>query len=108
MSLNAKVVIEVGVGLALWFGFIINMAIATGLRREMQLDVENDKSRIVWFPGTLSKIIRQYREQHPGTMKPRQMWLANIIAILCFMSIIVMVLLAAWRMGISSLWQLRL
>jgi len=96
MQLNLKVVAGVSIGLFLWFGFIISMAISTGLMREMRMDVEGDKLRWTWPPPGPFKLTRQYRTRNPGTNKPRQMWSAITVGFLCFTAVIALILTAAW------------
>lgn len=91
MHLNVKVAAEVGIGLALWFGFIISMAITNGLLTEMRMDIEGDDYRWRWLPPGLFRVTRAYRARHPGTKKPRQMWFAILIAVLCMVAVIVLV-----------------
>ncbi len=96
MLLNAKVIVEVGSGIALLLAFIISMAIANGLILEMRMDIEGDNYRWRWPPPGLHKVSNYYRTKHPGTTKPRQMWLAIIIGYSCFIAFIVVVLASAW------------
>jgi uncharacterized membrane protein len=88
MHLNVKVAAEVGIGLVLWFGFIISMAITNGLLTEMRMDIEGDHYRWRWPPSGVFRVTRAYRARYPETKKPDQMWFAYLTAILCMTAII--------------------